>query len=337
MVSSSTQGNGKEWPFPWQEVVGNRNGLRAWVEYVGTRCTVELCSSLPHGIQRHVIDGFARLARHLDKTHADAARSFLQQAFGAGLPRAAQEAMVLGTYRHLFTMVVREARFHRRVPPESLLSHFRVEMCADVRRVLDNRTGALLVSGHVGDWEALLALLPRLGFAPLYVVTRPLRNRPLSRIIQRARESRGVRLLHKRGAVRAITHVMSAGGYVGMLIDQRAVKKTVLAPFFGRPVRCERTIPVLSRRLGVPIVMGVCYATEQPYQYEARFPKVFWPGELAGVPHEEVITRIHQELESMILAHPEQYLWLHDRYRNAPPPGLCSQSSAVPLAGNISS
>jgi len=243
--------------------------------------------------------------------------------------------MVLGAYRHLFTLAAREARFNRRVLPEALLSHFRIDMCTDVRRVLQNRTGALLVGGHVGDWEALLALLPRLGFDPFYAVARPLRNRPLSRMIQRARESRGIRLLHKRGAVRAMTRVVRAGGYVGMLIDQRAVKKTVLAPFFGRLVRCERTIPVLARRLGVPIVMGACYMTDRPYHYEACFPAVIWPEELEGKSHEAILTRLHRELEQMILAHPEQYLWLHDRYRNAPASEGCGQGSGVSLAGSI--
>ena len=50
-----------------------------------------------------------------------------------------------------------------------------------------------------------------------------------------------------------------------------------------------------------------------------KVPRVLWPDELAGQSPEAVVTLINGELERMILARPEQYFWLHDRYRKAPP------------------
>jgi KDO2-lipid IV(A) lauroyltransferase len=93
-----------------------------------------------------------------------------------------------------------------------------------------------------------------------------------------------------------------------------------VAPFFGRPAHCERAVAVFARRLGVPVVFGACYRTERRWHYRMVFTEVLRPEDLAGLSPEAVTTRINAELERMIRACPEQYFWLHDRYRGAPPP-----------------
>jgi KDO2-lipid IV(A) lauroyltransferase len=168
-------------------------------------------------------------------------------------------------------------------------------------------------------WEALPAIAAALGFLPAYVVARPPRNRPLSRFVQRTREARGFRVLHRHGAIESVTKVVQAGGYVGLLLDQRARGKTVLAPFFGRSAHCERSIAVLVRRLRKPVIMGACYRADRPFHYRVVLPRVIWPEDFSDPSPETVATEINRELESLILAAPEQYFWLHDRYRQAPP------------------
>ena len=170
----------------------------------------------------------------------------------------------------------------------------------------------------MGAWEALAALAPLLGFEPLYVVSRPPRNAPLSAYIQRTREERDVHLIHRRGAVRSVTKVLAAGGYVAMLVDQRARGRTVVAPFFGRPAHCERSVSVIVKRSRVPVMVAACFESERPFHYDVRVPRVFWPDELETMTPEQMMTAINGELERMILSRPEQYFWLHDRYRKAP-------------------
>jgi len=62
----------------------------------------------------------------------------------------------------------------------------------------------------------------------------------------------------------------------------------------------------------------VCYRRPERWQYQVEFPCILWPDELARRSPEEITARINLELERMIRAHPEQYFWLHDRYRAAP-------------------
>ena len=323
-----------EWPLPWQEVAGPHDGARAHLEYVLARGGLEAMARLPHAAQRALVGMLGRVARRVDRRHARAAREFLETALGPGLTAERREQLVLASFRHLVRVTLEQVQFERRVVQDDFLAHFEVALCDDARRVLAERRPVVLVSGHLGSWEALLALAPRLGMRPFYGVSRPPENRPLSLYAQRMRERWGVRLLHRHGAVRSIVQALGAGASVGMLIDQRARRKTVLAPFFGRLAHCERAVPVLLQRARVPVLVGGCAMLGEPFRYKAEISRVLWPEEFAGAAPERVLAGLHAELERMILAQPEQYLWLHDRYRKAPPPGAEAPRTDTAGAGS---
>jgi KDO2-lipid IV(A) lauroyltransferase len=318
---SATEGATVEvgaWPIPWQAVEGVHHGPLAWAEYLAARGALGGLGRLPYALQCTLVAGIARLARRVDRRHTRAARVFVAQALRE---RSADERedVVLAAWRHFLALTVRNSAFHRHVRPEDIVRHYELHLCDDALRVRDARQGGLVVSCHVGDWEAGALVMPALGFGPFYGVARPPRNAPLSRFVQRQRERYGMRILARHGAVAAIPRVVAAGGYVGLLMDQRARKKTVLAPFFGRLAHCERTIAVLVKRLRAPLLLSCCYVTDVPFRYELHVPRVIWPDELAGLDPQAIVTRLNAELEHMILARPRQYFWLHDRYAKAPP------------------
>ncbi len=109
--------------------------------------------------------------------------------------------------------------------------------------------------------------------------------------------------------------VVRAGGTLGLILDQRARTRPILAPFFGRPARCDRSAAVLLKRLRAPIVFAACYKTGVPWRWRLVAPEVLWPEDLAGKSVEEITGAVNRGLEKLILAAPEQYFWLHDRYR----------------------
>jgi Kdo2-lipid IVA lauroyltransferase/acyltransferase len=309
---------GESWPVEWEPVEGDRDGPIARLETLCLRAVLPSIARLPWGAQRAVVRSFARLAKTVDRRHTHEARVFIEAAFGTGIQRARREQLVLDAYETLILNAVEGADFDRVVPAERRKQHFSAQATGDLRRVLDEGTGALMLTAHIGAWEYLPMVMADLGFRPIYAVSRPPRNRPLSHYIQRVRESRGFRLLARHGAAATIPKVIAAGGYVGLLVDQRARRKTIVAPFFGRPAHCERAVAIFARRLGVPVVFMACYRTHERWQYHVEFPCVLWPDELARRSPEEITARINVELERMIRAHPEQYFWLHDRYRAAP-------------------
>ena len=102
-----------------------------------------------------------------------------------------------------------------------------------------------------------------------------------------------------------------------MLLDQRARTRPVMAPFFGRNARCDRSAGVLLRRLRCPVVFVAAYKTPKDLRWRFRAHEVLLPDDVAGKSAEEICTAVNQKLEAMILEESDQYFWLHDRYRGA--------------------
>ena len=266
-----------------------------------------------------IVDAAARIARAADAKRTRVARAFLRQALGPGASESEIDRCVLQAFKHLFHVTIDVEGFDRRVPASEIRDHYTVEFCDAAQAVLAAKRGSILVTPHLGDWEAGSAILPWLGFDPFYVVSRPVKNRPLSKHIQLVRERRGVRLLPRRGGMKDARAVVSSGGMLTLMLDQRAAHKAVLAPFFGRPARCDRSAGVLVKRLGAPVLVGACFRTNRPYHYCACIPTVIEPGELAPLDPVEIATRLNFEMEQLIRRDLGQYFWLHDRYRDTEP------------------
>jgi KDO2-lipid IV(A) lauroyltransferase len=291
----------------------------AWIEYGAFRAALGSASRLPVVAQRWLASALGRIAMLVDRRHTDAARRFVAQALGPSASEREREALVLAAWRHLIEFALEDARYNERVLGPRLLEHYEVEMSDDARRALAAGRGGLGVTAHVGAWEALPPVFAALGGRPLICIARAARNRPMSLFAQRLREARGFQLRNRHGALESVRRVVASGGWAGLLLDQRARGKTVVAPFFGRAAHSERGVAVLARRMRAPIVFAACYRTGKPFRYRAVMPRVMWPEELERLSPEEIAAAINAELERLILAAPQQYFWLHDRYYKAPP------------------
>ena len=305
-----------EWPIPWTPVEGRRGGFGAWGEYLALRAATWTASLLPEFLLRPFIGGLARLARRVDRSHRTVAREFISQALGGNLSQEELDMRVLQAYRHLIGITIRAEGWDRNVDMSKWREQCTLEMSPEFEALRGQ--GSILICPHLGDWEAALSFLPALGFGPVYGIARPPKNLPLSRHLQRTRERRGVRILPRRGGIQHASQVVGAGGVMCMLIDQRAQDRGVLIPFFGRPAMCDRSAGVLLKRLKVPIAVGAVFLGDKPYHYRLHCQTVLQPSEFAGNSVEEIIQRINIELEGLILQAPEQYFWLHDRYRGVP-------------------
>ncbi|MBL8861759.1 MAG: lysophospholipid acyltransferase family protein [Planctomycetes bacterium] len=318
-VSLLPAGLRQDWPVPRQAALGDRGGLLAWLEYAAGRGALGLLSRLPDAPREALVEGCARLARRVDRSHSDAARDFLRTACGPAIPEAEIEARVLQAWRHFLRITIESAGFARRVDFARLGSHLDgVDVHPDAERLRRAGTGTIFVTAHLGDWEIGPSILAHLGFDPFYAVVKPPKNRPLSAHLQRLREARGLRSLPRRGAMQHASQVLRGGGCLGMVLDQRARVRPVLAPFFGRLARCDRSAGVLMKRLRTPVLVGACYRTA-PWRWRLSVPTVIHPDELQDA--DAIVARLNREFEARILEAPDQYLWLHDRYRGVTQPG----------------
>ncbi len=305
----------QDWPVPRQDVHGTRGGAVAQLEYWASRAAMSGIDVLPNFLREALIGTLARLARRVDRSHSDAAREFLRTALGE-MDESQLEARVLEAWRHFLRVVIISETLDHHVDLEHLRERFTLDFSPQVQELFASKRGRILVTGHIGDWEAASTVLPWIGCDPLYAISKPPRNRPMSVHIQRVREARGVRLLPRRGAMQHAATLLRAGGTLAMLLDQRARTRPVFAPLFGRMARCDRSAGVLIRRLRAPVVVGACWI-EGPWRWRCHAHDLIEPGDIAGKSPEEIATMINACYERLILARPEQYFWLHDRYRGA--------------------
>ena len=313
------------YPYPRQEVGHERNGPGAWSEYLALRAVQETLGRAPEILSRPLIGGAARLARAFDRERTRIARSFIRSAM-PDLSDGEVERLVLSAWKHLLRLTVTVARMHEATHGRRLGDHFDLEVCDGFEELRTGEQGVVFITAHVGNWEALGAPLNALGFNPLYCVGKPPRNNPLALYIQRSRERSGGIMLPRKGAMKGVPVVVRAGGGVVMLLDQRPRQKPIYADFFGRPAACDRSVGVLLRRVGAPLAFVGCYDAG-PLRFRLRFSRIIQPQELAGKAPEAVVERVNRELEGLILEAPDQYFWLHDRYRGAPAVGDVSPRS----------
>ena len=306
----------EDWPVPWTSVEGARGGVTAWLEYAALRGLTGPAASLPTFLFRPFVEVFARICRRVDRRHREQARVFLRQAFGEELSEEEIGERILQAYRHMIQITIRTTRWKNYVLADDWHKRCELELSPEFEALRGK--GSIMICPHVGDWEAAGAFLERLGFGPIYAIAKPAKNRPLSRHIQKTREDRGVRMLPRHGGIQHAAQIIEGGGILCLLIDQRARQRGVLVPFFGRLALCDRSAGVLLKRLKAPITVGAVYLTDKPFHVRVDAQTVFQPEDFALHSVEEIISRINGKIEALILKEPDQYFWLHDRYRGAP-------------------
>jgi KDO2-lipid IV(A) lauroyltransferase len=177
--------------------------------------------------------------------------------------------------------------------------------------------GALLVSGHFGNWELLGAWIRAMGY-PVDFVVKPVRNPLVDRLYNECRAAMDVGIIHTQVATKGILRSLQAKRFVAILADQHAGAEGIDVRFFGRPASTPRGPAVLALKFGCPLMSGVLERLDG-----GRFiAHVDGPVEYSptGDPEADVraITQeLARRLETHIRRTPSQWLWTHRRWRDS--------------------
>ncbi|MDY6914596.1 MAG: lipid A biosynthesis acyltransferase [Planctomycetota bacterium] len=217
--------------------------------------------------------------------------------------------------------VAMEAMFTTRlITPARWRRHVRlVDQADNLRLLTERKTGLIYVTGHFGNWEIVGYTLAALGFEG-YAVARPLDNPYLNEFILGVREQKGLSILDKKGAAKLMDHILESCGYVSFMADQDAGRKGVFVDFFGRPASTFKSIALMAMRHEVPIIVGYGRRLDNDYHFEIGVRRIIHPREWAE--KDDPMRWITQEyttaLEQIIRVCPEQYLWVHRRWKHRP-------------------
>jgi len=178
--------------------------------------------------------------------------------------------------------------------------------------------GALLLMGHIGNWELIGSLthwIDRKGHA----VVKPLKPAGLQRFMVRARGLLGLSLLNHRGEFGGALRALKKGDFVAVVLDQNQTRSHgIHVDFFGRPASTSPGLAILSRLAHVP-VFPVYDIRRADGRHEIRvLPPIEPPPDREPETLKRYTQRYTAILESIIRQHPDQWIWIHRRWRTQP-------------------
>lgn len=221
-------------------------------------------------------------------------------------------------WQHLFLFVCEVAQTARKIRPESWHQFVKLDGEEEIVRLLMSGRPLLLVTAHFGNFELAGFVFSLFGYK-IHTVARPLDNPFLDRFLHRFRASAGQEMLSKQDDYARIRDILGEGGTVSFLADQYAGIKGSWVEFFGRPASAHKAIPLFALDNDAPIVVGCCRRVAgRPLHYELKLQAIADPRELA--PKDATVTALaqwyHEQFELMIREAPEQYWWLHRRWKD---------------------
>jgi KDO2-lipid IV(A) lauroyltransferase len=286
--------------------------------YLAVRVLVCLVQMLSYEAALRLARVLAWLAYQVDRRHRLVADDNLRHAF-ATLDDRQRDALVRAVYRHCCTLLMVMMNLPRKLHPSNWREY--IDMPAAkllLERALSGRP-MLMVTGHFGNWELGSYVLGLIGF-PSYAIARRLDNPYLDRFLTRFRRNTGQTLLDKSGDFERIEGVLAGGGILGTLADQDAGQRGLFVDFFGRPASTHKAVALLALEHNAPLVVTGVPRVGEPMRYRVEVEDVIYPEEYAGRPDavRAITLRFTAALERLVRRHPEQYFWLHRRWKHQP-------------------
>jgi KDO2-lipid IV(A) lauroyltransferase len=284
--------------------------LKRFLRYLLVRAALAIVGALPLGLARWLGAGFGRFAFAVAGGERRKALKSLARAFPE-MSDAQRHELARACFRHLgmaaFEVGATDAM-------DRQLERL-VRWQDEDRRVLDTALargkGVVFISGHVGNWELLARRVARAGY-PSQSIAKETTDPRLTALVERFRARGGVRSIWRgqEGAARAMLRALKAGEILGLLIDQDTKVQSVFVPFFGELAATPRAAAV---------VVGFCQREGDGYRLWME--EVTWKASGDREADAVALTAaLSLRIEAAIRRAPEQWVWMHQRWKTRPTP-----------------
>lgn len=228
-------------------------------------------------------------------------------------------AMIRSMWYHLIMMGCEVVLAPRKIHRSNWRRYVRIRDKQLMTRYLIGYRPLVAVSGHFGNFEMAGYVTGLLGM-PSYTVARALDNPLLNRFVNRFREMNGQFLLPKDGSANQVQEILDEGRILTLLGDQHAGAKGCWIDFLGRPAACHKAVALFTLNGQAPMMVSYCRHLDQPLQFEIGCTGVADPLELPeGLRDVNALTQWYNDrLGEAIRMAPDQYWWLHRRWRDKP-------------------
>ena len=263
-------------------------------------------------------------------TRHEVAVNNLRQALGSDVSDADINETIRQMWVHLFRVVVEVIQLPRKVRVENCLDFVEYDAGrAPCWRAFTSGRPVILLGGHFGNWEVANAMFGMFGMK-MGVVARDLDNPYLHTWFERFREHTGHTMISKAGAADEMLPLLTRRGHLGLLGDQDAGPRGVFADFFGKPASCFKSIALMALEHRAVICVGGALRLPDDVRPDdwngwsgSRFQlcceEVIDPDSIDSLdPVGEITRRYTSALERLIRRAPEQYFWVHRRWKSQP-------------------
>ena len=289
-----------------------------YAEYYGLRGAVSALRRVSFRRAGDIGEWIGRLGYRPFAVRRDVVERQVRAAF-PGLSEDDIRRIAVAAYEHLGRTTIETAIVPEYSQREVLALFERVDGWDVVERAHASGKGALLVGGHLGNWELGGSFIAARGIE-LGVVTRRMQNPLFDQYITATRQRLGMKVIHDADAVRMVPRLVRSGGMVAFLFDQGAVGlASTWVPFFGRLAKTPKGPAVFGLRLDVPIIFG-CAVRQPSGKFVMTFEELHVPrtGE-RDRDVEEIVKAYTGTLERWVRKYPGQYFWHHRRWKHQQP------------------
>jgi KDO2-lipid IV(A) lauroyltransferase len=287
------------------------------LEYVIVRILLAVLRALPYDATLRFARALSAIVYHFNMTPRQRALHHLKLAYGDALGSEQREEVARGVFGTISHHVAELAHLTRKTTLALRIEHPEI-----LQEAYALGRGVVLVSAHLGCFVTM-ASLPRLLRVRAAVIMKRQRNKALLRWgIRYLKRHFDLEVIRKEEARPRAVNLLREGLVVVFFSDQHAINGGFRCRFFAREVEAVRGPAVYAKRLNCPLV--VVTTSLRP---DGSHALVFeGPLPLEGT-HEEITQRWLDVLEARIREHPEQWMWMHRRWR-----GLAAELGILPSA-----
>lgn len=292
--------------------------FRERVEFAVVWLAVRVLGALPRGLARKVGAAIGAVAyRGLGRL-----RSVGRQNLALAFPEkteAEREAILRQEYRNLGYLLAEFCKMPG-YTAKSASRFIRYDGLENYLHARDKGKGVLVMTGHLGAWE-LSSFYHSLMGMPMGMVIRRLDNPLVDAFVNRVRCMHGNRVIHKDDFARGLIASMRAGETVGILMDTNMTPpQGVFVPFFGVEACTASGMARIALKTGAAVVPGFLLWHEAEKKYVLRFGEELEVVNSGDAEADAVANtaRFTVAMEAYIRQYPEQWLWMHRRWKTRP-------------------
>jgi KDO2-lipid IV(A) lauroyltransferase len=304
----------------WRAAPSSRAALADLGQYFALRLWALVIGCFPIETNLRTARVLGLVWWRLMKRHRDRAMENLRPALGDRYSEPQLRDIARRSFQHFAQVYLVELLMTPRLINRwSWPRHVELDELGPALRELLRDRGVLLLTPHFGNYELLGHTIAELGL-PMTAIMRPLDNALITDYLVRTRKAGGVDLLFKKGAMQQAGEIVGRGEPLSFIADQDAGRKGVFADFFGRSASWYKSIGLLAMHQRVPMIVGCAARVGSGFRYRISAQRIIQPEEWDGRdnPLQWITGTFAAAMETIIRRHPEQYLWMHRRWKTQP-------------------